>query len=446
MVTKSFSNHFYDQKTHFSNHFEHKYMNNNQIKALIKTGESIRKPVGGGLYIRVQTKNSAKWEVRYSINGKRKFIALEGGQYPQMPLVVANAEAAKIKMLAKKGIDPMIERKRKHQTVINTVDDLFEDWYQDLVKRLKHPQIPKRIYTKEVKPQIGSLFISDINARDIRSIIHKVAQSGRPSTANDTLMYLKQLFNHACKLDLKDGNPASAFKVVDAGGVEASRDRALTLTEVGGFFSTIRKHSDIFTRDNYIAMGLLVCLGIRKGELIAAKWQEFDFKKQLWNIPQERSKTSVAITIPLPEQVIPWFEELYVRSCGSEYIFPSRRASKRRGYISDDTLNHALAKIFGQKVDSNLAPYPNHLAKASIDYFRVHDLRRTCRSLLSEIGIQGHIAERCLNHKLKGVEGIYNRYDYLDERRDALNKLAFLIAPIVNGDSNVTPFIKKQIA
>lgn len=421
-------------------------MNDKQIKALIKTGESIRKPVGGGLYIRAQTKNSATWEVRYTINGKRKFIALEGGQYPQMPLVVANAEAAKIKMLAKQGIDPMLERKRKQQTVIHTVNDLFEDWYQDLAKRLKHPQIPKRIYTKEIKPNIGSLPIADINARDIRAIIHKVAQSNRPSTANDTLMYLKQLFNHACKLDLKDGNPASPFRIADAGGIEASRNRALTLTELSKFFATARKHADIFTRDNYIAMGLLVCLGVRKGELIASKWQEFDFEKYLWHLPKERSKTGAAITIPLPTQIIPWFEELYVRSCGSEYVFPSRRASKRRGYISDDTLNHALAKIFGQKVDANLAPYPNHLLQAGVDYFRVHDLRRTCRSLLSEIGVQGHVAERCLNHKLKGVEGIYDRYDYLNERREALHKLACIVAPIVNCDRNVTLFIKNKSA
>jgi len=47
-----------------------------------------------------------------------------------------------------------------------------------------------------------------------------------------------------------------------------------------------------------------------------------------------------------------------------------------------------------------------------IEHFTVHDLRRTRRSLLAAQGTPGHVAERCLNHKLKGVEGIYDRYDY----------------------------------
>ena len=63
-------------------------------------------------------------------------------------------------------------------------------------------------------------------------------------------------------------------------------------------------------------------------------------------------------------------------------------------------------------------------------HFTVHDLRRTCRSLLAAQGTLGHVAERCLNHKLKGVEGIYNQYDYLEERKAALNILAKTIVTL----------------
>lgn len=70
--------------------------------------------------------------------------------------------------------------------------------------------------------------------------------------------------------------------------------------------------------------------------------------------------------------------------------------------------------------------------KVSVEHFTVHDLRRTCRSLLVAEGIPGHVAERCLNHKLKGVEGIYDRYDYFEERFEALNKIAQKLAPLIN--------------
>jgi integrase len=85
------------------------------------------------------------------------------------------------------------------------------------------------------------------------------------------------------------------------------------------------------------------------------------------------------------------------------------------------------------KVDSNKEPYPNLLGNAGVEHFTVHDLRRTCRSLLSKERVPRDIAERCLNHKLKGVEGVYDRYDYFDERKDALNIISELIEPIING-------------
>ncbi|WP_448247587.1 tyrosine-type recombinase/integrase [Thalassotalea agariperforans] len=406
-------------------------MNDKQIRAFIKTGEIARKQISDGLYIRVQTAGKAYWEVRYSMNGKRRFMRIAGGQYPSMSLAVAKLESALIKQKNREGIDPLAERVRESKVTIKTVNHLFDDWYVELSKRLKFPNIPKRIYQKEIKPLIGDLAIEQVNARDIRTIIQKVSNSGRPSIANDTLAYCKQLFNHACKLDLVTANPASAFKVSDAGGIEKSRDRILDTKELEIVFSIFRENQNIFTRDNYLAVALLVSLGVRKGELIAAKWQEFDIEKQLWNMPEERSKTGVAITIPLTESVLNWLKELKVRSAGSEYVFPSRRASKRRGYISDDTLNHALAKMFGMKVDSNKEPYPNLLGNAGVKHFTVHDLRRTCRSLLAKEGVAGHIAERCLNHKLKGVEGIYDRYDYFDERREALDLLNQVLSPII---------------
>ena len=417
-------------------------MKDSQIKAFIRSKELGRKAVGSGLYIRVQTIGIGYWEVRYSINGKRRSMMLDGGLYPAMPLVEARAEAAKVKLLAKQGTDPLAERERQQEETIITVNDLFDDWYQCIASRLKHPEIPMRMYIKEIKPTIGQLRVADVNARDIRAIIHKVATSNRPTVANKTLLCCKQLFNHACKLDLIAGNPATAFKPIDAGGVEKSRERALKVSELVSLFKVLRDNSNIFTRDNYLAVALLLSLGVRKGELIAAQWCEFDFDNQLWSMPNERSKTGVGITIPLSEPTVMWFKELHARAGGSEYVFPSRRASKRRGYISSDTLNHALAKLFGKKVDSNKQPYDNLLGQAGIEHFTIHDLRRTCRSLLSELKVLPHIGERCLNHKLKGVEGVYDHHDYLNERREALTKVANVISPIVTPSSNVTPFRK----
>ena len=93
-------------------------------------------------------------------------------------------------------------------------------------------------------------------------------------------------------------------------------------------------------------------------------------------------------------------------------------------------LNRAISSLFGHEAGRKVQP-PNLMGDMKI--FSPHDLRRTFRSLAASAGIPGHVAERCLNHKLKGVEGIYDRYDYLEERAEAHAKVALILEPIING-------------
>ena len=64
--------------------------------------------------------------------------------------------------------------------------------------------------------------------------------------------------------------------------------------------------------------------------------------------------------------------------------------------------------------------------------WRLHDLRRTARSLMSRAGVPTDIAEMVLGHKLTGVRGVYDRHSYAAEKREALEKLAGLVAMILN--------------
>jgi integrase len=390
-----------------------------QVNSLLKKATPGRYSAGNGLYLRISNEGTGFWVVRYTVHEKRREITL--GKHPELSLVDANAETALIKKDVKNNIDPLAERQRGHTLVFSTVDDLAEDWLKDCDKRLKHSRIPRRSYKKDIAPIIGGLALDQVNPRDIRFIINKISDSGRPTTSNDALMYCKQLFRHGIKLDLIVTNPAEAFRVGDAGGVEKSRIRVLTVEEIESVFFSFRQNSDQFVRENFLAAALLVVLGVRKGELIASQWTEFELDADIpvWNIPKERSKTGVSISVPLPDAAVKWFEELKVRAFGSKFVFPNRRASKRFGHVSPDTLNAAIGKLFRED-------------KLLVDHFTIHDFRRTCRSLMASEGVPGHVAERCLNHKLKGVEGIYDRYDYFDERYQALSKIAARLEPIIN--------------
>ena len=102
-------------------------------------------------------------------------------------------------------------------------------------------------------------------------------------------------------------------------------------------------------------------------------------------------------------------------SGSSEYLFPARRLihmkagvprKNRFGHISPDTLNVAL----------------HRLPLNDVEQFTVHDMRRTARTHMAAMGVDRFVAERALNHKVRDIEGVYNRYDYFEERKTALNR------------------------
>lgn len=389
-----------------------------EIQSLVNKNEVGKYSDGGGLYFVVPKSGTAYWMLRYTSNKRRKEMTL--GRYADLSLKDARFEAAAKQKQNREGMDPLLAKQRSKQESIKTVNDLFNDWYTTLESRLKHPQIPKRIYTKDIAPHIGEFKLDQLSARDIRNIIEAIKKTGRMAIANDALGYCKQLFNHAIKLDLMGLNPASAFTFRDAGGLEKSRERALSEGELKLFFSVAKANSKSFSRENYLACLLLVSTGVRKSELCEAKWEEFSLVEAVWKLPASRSKTNVGFDIPLAPQVLVWLEELKVRAFGSDYVFPSRRTSSKP-HMGSDTLNRAISKLFGHEAGKKKQP-PNLMG--DMEHFAVHDLRRTCRTLLAQQGTPGYVAERCLNHKLKGVEGVYNKHDYFDERKEALNLLA----------------------
>lgn len=397
-----------------------------QISSLA-TGKPTRVSDGKGLYFVVPKFGEPYWALRYIIRGQRRQMSL--GKYQDLSLADARHEAETQKKLVREGQDPLLLKERSKWANISTISELFADWYkEELVKRLKHPNIPKRIFTQNIEPVIGRSPVGDVTPLDIREVIRRVVESGRPSIANDTLMYMKQLFRYAIKMDFTLHNPAAAFTISDAGGIENSRDRVLSPHEIEHTFKVFRENIASFGRDNYLACGLILVLGVRKSEMCNATWAEFDLERGVWELPKERSKSGRPLDIPLPAQAINWLEELKVRSHGSEYVFPARRASSRP-HMGPDTLNRAISKLFGREAGRKKQP-PNIMGE--VQHFTVHDLRRTFRSLAAKLNVPGEVAERCLNHALKGVEGIYNRHDYYQERVEAHQKVADFVEPLVS--------------
>jgi len=260
-------------------------------------------------------------------------------------------------------------------------------------------------------------------------MLESVVERGALTVANDVLRWSKRMFDFAIKRHIIQFNPASAFDLSDAGGKEEARERALSREELVTLFGAMRKTKG-FSSINELTIKLLLMLAVRKGELVTAKISAFDLNAATWKLTTADTKTKSEIIIPLPKQAVECLRDLIRLADGSEYLLPARQYQDRRlPYIHENTLNVAMSKV-----KANMP---------GIEPFTIHDFRRTARTHLAAIGIDPHIAERCLNHKIKGVEGIYNRHDYFDERKAALQKLANFLETCETGKAwNVTPIRK----
>ena len=407
-----------------------------QIRAWIKAGEHFDgRADGGGLYLCFPSSYSAPfWRFRYRIAGKRRAMLI--GSYSDLSLSKARATVKELAARVALGYDVAGEKQARKAEALERIEeeknalrvsDLAAEYFErQILDRWKHPDILRRRIEKDINPNIGGLKVEDVRPRHIDDMLQKIVARGAPTVANDVLRWTRRILDYAIKRHALEVNPAGAFEIADAGGQEKSRERWLTRDELIRFFQAMRMAKG-FSRENELTMKLLLALCCRKMELCGAPWAEFDLDGAIWHLPAERVKNGDAIDIPLPPPAVEWLRELHRISGGSRWVLPARKMQHRMiPHIQESTLPVALAKVRHEMPDT-----PN---------FTIHDFRRTGRTHLAALGVDPVVAERCLNHRIKGVEGIYNRHQYFDERRHALELWAgLLVALEQGGEYNVTP-------
>lgn len=397
------------------------------VKALLSRRKPGMHRDGGGLYLRIREGANPQWTFRYRLHGRDRWLPLGD------PRDTSLAEARKLARVERTkvdaGRDPIAERREAAEKARGrgSFRTLAEDWYtSEVVPHWKNPKPVRRALDNYLLPKLGRYMADEIKPADCSRILTDVRRKF-PTTANDLLRHMKNIYAYGIRHHAVEGSPVSAFDASkDAGGQERPRDRALSRTELGQLFVAMRKEPT-FGGDNLLLTKLLLSLCVRKTELFAARWDHFDLDGKtddgpVWHLPD--SKTSMAQDIPLSPVVVAWFRVAKEMAGASKFVFPARRLDKRNthGHVGNDTLNVALARV-----------------KHGLEPFTVHDLRRTGRTLLSELGVEPHVAELCLNHKPRGTERVYNRYSYFAERRVALTALADLIVQIEAGESKVVP-------
>jgi integrase len=174
-----------------------------------------------------------------------------------------------------------------------------------------------------------------------------------------------------------------------------ARDRVLTPEEIKSFWSATA--FDPFYGPFH---RVLLLTAQRREEVAGMRWSELDVEKATWTIPKERTKNGKEHLVHLSPQALAC---LPVRG-DSAFVFAS---AKGKGSIS----GYSDAK---ERLDAIMQPQ---------NPWRVHDLRRTAASGMAALGFQPHIIERVLNHisgAQGGLVGVYQRYEYLEDRKRTL--------------------------
>jgi integrase len=399
-----------------------------EVSKLLKAGKPVMRGDGDGLYLRIRDSGLAQWVFRYRFNGKDIWLQL--GDAAAMSLQKARKESRAKRVMVDTGTDPLAARRTAELEAARRgpFTDEAKAWYRKMIEpKYKHPTRVWAAIENHVLEKLGKKPIQSITAADCDAVLDALRED-MPTVANDVLRYLKGVFSYARRRNKIPFSPVADYTAAaDAGGRESARDRFLTGDELVTLFKAMRM-TDALGGTNAIAIKLILALCVRKGELLAAKWSEFDLdgttiKGPVWHLPAERTKGGKAIDIPLAPQVVTLLRALQITAGSSEYVFPKRRRDPRarHEHIGFDTLNVALGRI-------------KHGIKPG---FTLHDLRRTGRTHMGALGVSVDIAERCLNHKVRGIVGVYDRHDYFSERRQALTAWTRQIERFENGDATV---------
>jgi integrase len=262
-------------------------------------------------------------------------------------------------------------------------------------KRSKPAQVSA--FDRLVRPEIGTRSIYDLRRADIARLLDSIEDSSGRVMADRTLDYLRGCFNWQRGRDDNFLSPIIRG-MARTTTKELARDRILTDDEIRAIWKTTE-------RGTFGAMiRFLLLTAARRDEARMMLWDEI--RGSDWTLPAARNKTKVELVRPLSKAVRGLLDRLPHKSA---YVFAGRNGAINSRSKSKERLD----------LDSGVTGW------------RIHDLRRTARSLMSRAGVRPDIAELCLGHVITGVRGTYDRHAYHAEKAAAFEKLAALVAKIV---------------
>ena len=364
-----------------------------------------------GLLLRLSPRSEKVWAVRVVVNKRRQYKSI--GAYPAVTLAEARKRVAEYISAARESISPeSLDSQKRAESM--TVAEAHGEYIKAVRSSLRARTVQGKLamFRDHIEPVAGNRLLRKIRRADIVEVVESVRRKGMPIQGNRVYSEFMALLRWADMREWIEGVPTVSRKMV--GERERPRDRTLSddeIMELWNLSEQIGELSGDFLR-------LLLLTGQRRDDVRLMVWEEIDLHTSIWVIPGARYKTGIDHVVPLSPE--------------------ATDILKRR--LSEDATGFVLPGRVEGKPFAGQASLMRRVRKKMAATFTLHDLRRTCRTRMSRLGIEERTAEAVLGHLPSGIQQTYDRYDRLDEKREALSRWAEHILMVAGKrGANVVP-------
>lgn len=363
---------------------------------------------GEGLFLDVPPSGRLRWRFVYRFGGKQKKLAL--GCYPETGLKRARDLTREAREHVAAGLDPSQVRREKKEKALFDAENTFEAvsrcWLAENIPRWSksHAGTTERQLERDIFPFLGAVPLVEIRAPLLVETLRRI-QNRSPEMARRACISVRAVFRFGLLHGLIEADPSTALWGALGPAPKVTHFPAPSSPkEVGAILRALDALRVRWGVVSY-ASRLLPLWAVRPGELVSARWADFDFEAKEWRFLS--SKTKVPHLVPLSRQALALLDELKEQTGRGEWVFPSLH--KKGAHIVTVSLSA-------------------HLATAGVGPDRLvpHGWRSVFRTLgAEECGFSFDILEAQLAHKVPDVLGrAYNRAKWLEARRAAMQRWA----------------------
>lgn len=378
-----------------------------------------------GLILRV-SQRSKIFYLSFRSPGDGKPAKIRIGEYPAVALATAREQGRAYRTLIEQGVDPRehvkaeaarliraaeAERALAERKAGNTLGRAINDFVAYCQKAGQRRWRERERQLRRYLPaQWSDRQLDEIGRAECKELLERIEAESGAIQANRVMQTLRALYNWVIREGRCERNPAAKLRSAIR---EVSRDRVLSDAELAAVWMAASELGEPF--GPYVR--LLVLCGQRRTETATARWRDIDLGSAVWEIPAAQNKQGRVHRVPLSTQAVELLRSIsrFTDDPGAS-VFSTTMGAKPVSGLSK--VKTRLDKLISEAAAKGRA--------VPVADWVFHDLRRTVASGMARLGVPPHVCEKVLGHEeeIRGIAKVYNRFDYGDEKRRALEAWA----------------------